>query len=141
MSFLELINFLLTKIIPELTGTISHRCSMVKTLISPVLFSTSLFPHAARSENLLKKASFIPQWSPQAQFAGFYIAYEKGFYKKNGIDFTIIQGGPDPPSTDFLEKGKADFYPPHCFHIANDVVGYPHPFPHQRHISYKDGLS
>jgi NitT/TauT family transport system substrate-binding protein len=63
--------------------------------------------HAA--EKALKKATFIPQWSPQAQFAGYYVAYEKGFYKKNGIDLTILQGGPVRPSSQFLIQGKADF--------------------------------
>jgi NitT/TauT family transport system substrate-binding protein len=61
------------------------------------------------AETTLKKASFIPQWSPQAQFAGYYVACEKGFYKKRGIDLTILQGGPDRPSSQFLTKGKADF--------------------------------
>ena len=57
----------------------------------------------------LKKASFIPQWSPQAQFAGYYVAYEKGFYRQHGIDLKIIQGGPERSPTDYLKKGDADF--------------------------------
>jgi NitT/TauT family transport system substrate-binding protein len=61
------------------------------------------------AEKPLKKASFIPQWSPQAQFAGYYVAYEKGFYRKNGIDLTVLQGGPDRPSSQFLIQGKSDF--------------------------------
>ncbi len=64
---------------------------------------------ADAAETTLKKASFIPQWSPQAQFAGYYVAYEKGFYKKNGIDLTILTGGPDQPSSQILVKGNADF--------------------------------
>lgn len=57
----------------------------------------------------LKKASFIPQWSPQAQFAGYYVAYEKGFYRQHGIDLKIIQGGPERSPTDYLRKGETDF--------------------------------
>ena len=72
-----------------------------------VLFGATPPLHAA--ENVLKKASFIPHWSPQAQFAGYYVAYEKGFYKKRGIDLTILQGGPDRPSSQFLTTGKTDF--------------------------------
>jgi NitT/TauT family transport system substrate-binding protein len=53
----------------------------------------------AAEESALKSASFIPHWVPQAQFAGYYIAYEKGFYKKQGIDLTIISGGPDRPAS------------------------------------------
>ena len=63
----------------------------------------------AAEEPVLKKASFIPHWVPQAQFAGYYVAYEKGFYKKHGIDLTIISGGPDRLASDYLESKQADF--------------------------------
>ena len=33
---------------------------------------------------------FTPQWTAQAQFAGFYVAYEKGFYKEAGVDVAIV---------------------------------------------------
>ena len=33
---------------------------------------------------------FMPQWTAQAQFAGYYVAYEKGFYKAEGIDVDIV---------------------------------------------------
>lgn len=29
---------------------------------------------------------FTPQWLPQAQFAGYYVAKEKGFYEEEGLD-------------------------------------------------------
>jgi len=61
------------------------------------------------AETTPKKASFIPQWSPQAQFAGYYVAKETGIYKKYGIDLSILQGGPDRSAIEFLEKTKADF--------------------------------
>jgi len=63
---------------------------------------------AAVEENL-KRATFLPQWVPQAQFAGYYVAYEKGFYKRNGIDLTILTGGPDCPPFGCLKNGEADF--------------------------------
>jgi NitT/TauT family transport system substrate-binding protein len=64
---------------------------------------------AVAVEPPLKKSSFIPLWSPQAQFAGYYTALDKGIYRKHGIDLTIIRGGPDRVSTDYLRSGKADF--------------------------------
>ncbi len=67
------------------------------------------FPPLGAAEGPLKKASFLPQWSPQAQFAGYYAAYEKGLYRKNGIDLTILRGGPQQPPGDFLAQRKADF--------------------------------
>ena len=71
----------------------------------PVLWA---FPVEAAETNL-QKASFIPHWSPQAQFAGYYVAHEKGIYKKYGIDLAILQGGPYSPPLDLLEKGEVDF--------------------------------
>jgi NitT/TauT family transport system substrate-binding protein len=53
--------------------------------------------------------SFIPQWQPQAQFAGFYVAYEKGFYRQHGLDVRILRGGPDRPPSEMLARGRADF--------------------------------
>jgi len=57
----------------------------------------------------LKKLSFITLWKPQAQFAGYIVALEKGIYKKHGLDVTMISGGPDNPALDALKNGKADF--------------------------------
>ena len=33
---------------------------------------------------------FTPQWTPQAQFAGYYVAQEMGFYREAGIDVEIV---------------------------------------------------
>ncbi len=65
--------------------------------------------HAKGDEAPLKKVTFIAQWSHQAQFAGYYVAYEKGIYKRYGIDLIIMNGGPDSPSTEYLKNGRADF--------------------------------
>ncbi len=56
----------------------------------------------------LKTLTFIPQWLPQAQFAGYYVAYEKGFYKKRGIYLKILRGGPGFHSDDLLFNKKVD---------------------------------
>jgi len=70
-----------------------------------VVASTS----ASAAERTLKKASFIPAWNPQAQFAGYYMALEKGFYQKHGIDLSILNGGPETSTSEYLHSGKADF--------------------------------
>ena len=51
----------------------------------------------------------ILQWTPQAQFAGYFIAREKGLYRQYGIDLEIIAGGPDKVVSDYLDSGQADF--------------------------------
>lgn len=37
-----------------------------------------------------EKMTFTPQWTAQAQFAGYYVAKEKGFYKEVGLDVDIV---------------------------------------------------
>jgi len=56
-----------------------------------------------------EKVSFLPQWAPQAQFAGFYVAYEKGFYRDRGLDVKILRGGPNLPPSELLPTGQVDF--------------------------------
>lgn len=57
----------------------------------------------------LAQVSFIPQWVPQAQFAGYYVAYEKGFYRKRKLAVDIRRGGPEWPPSKLLEHGRVDF--------------------------------
>jgi NitT/TauT family transport system substrate-binding protein len=35
------------------------------------------------------------QWAPQAQFAGYFAAKEKGYFAAEGLDVEIVPGGPD----------------------------------------------
>ena len=37
--------------------------------------------------------TFMPQWLPQTQFAGYYVALEKGFYAEEGLDVIIDHFG------------------------------------------------
>lgn len=60
-----------------------------------------------RSEEI-RKLRFMPQWLPQAQFAGYYVAAQKGIYKKYGIDIELIKGGPDRPSSVYIKNNSAD---------------------------------
>ena len=56
-----------------------------------------------------RKVTFTTPWVPQAQFAGYYVAQEKGFYRSRGIDLEISHGGPDRSAVEDLKGGKADF--------------------------------
>ncbi len=48
------------------------------------------------------------KWVTQAQFAGYYVALDKGFYKEEDLDVTIKPGGPDIAPTQVLAGGGAD---------------------------------
>jgi NitT/TauT family transport system substrate-binding protein len=48
------------------------------------------------------------KWVTQAQFAGYYVALEKGFYEEEGLNVTIKPGGPDIAPTQVIAGGGAD---------------------------------
>ena len=48
------------------------------------------------------------KWVTQAQFAGYYVAQAKGFYKDAGLEVTILPGGPDINPQQVLAGGGAD---------------------------------
>lgn len=48
------------------------------------------------------------KWVTQAQFAGYYVALDKGFYDEEDLNVTIKPGGPDIAPTQVLAGGGAD---------------------------------
>jgi NitT/TauT family transport system substrate-binding protein len=48
------------------------------------------------------------KWVTQAQFAGYYVAKDKGFYEEAGLDVTIKPGGPDIAPPQVIAGGGAD---------------------------------
>ncbi|MEL6912918.1 MAG: ABC transporter substrate-binding protein [Pseudomonadota bacterium] len=48
------------------------------------------------------------QWVTQAQFAGYYVALENGYYDAADLDVTILPGGPDIAPPQVLAGGGAD---------------------------------
>src|ERR1700741_3304346 len=54
------------------------------------------------------KVTLQLKWVTQAQFAGYYVAKDKGFYKEAGLDVTIKPGGPDVAPPQGIAGGGAD---------------------------------
>ena len=54
------------------------------------------------------KVTLQLKWVTDAQFAGYYVAKDKGFYKEDGLDVTIKPGGPDIAPEQVLAGGGAD---------------------------------
>ncbi|MEL7215679.1 MAG: ABC transporter substrate-binding protein [Pseudomonadota bacterium] len=48
------------------------------------------------------------QWVTQSQFAGYYVALDNGYYEEEGLDVTILPGGPDIAPPQVLAGGGAD---------------------------------
>jgi len=57
----------------------------------------------------LEKATVQLKWLHHFQFAGYYAALEKGFYREAGLDVSIVEGGPSVEVEEAVIKGKADF--------------------------------
>src|SRR5216684_8262164 len=54
------------------------------------------------------KVTLQLKWVAQAQFAGYYVAKSKGFYKDADLDVTINPGGPDVAPPQVIAGGGAD---------------------------------
>jgi NitT/TauT family transport system substrate-binding protein len=61
---------------------------------------------AAQAED---KVSIRLKWLHQAQFAGYYVAKDKGFYKEEGLEVTINPGGPQLVAENLIASGADDF--------------------------------
>ena len=55
------------------------------------------------------KVTLQLKWVPQAQFAGYYAAAAKGYYKAMGLDVTLKPGGPDITPEQVVASGQAQF--------------------------------
>jgi NitT/TauT family transport system substrate-binding protein len=57
----------------------------------------------------LAKVRLQLQWFTQAQFAGYFAALQKGYYKDAGLDVQILEGGTDIVPQTQLAQGHADY--------------------------------
>jgi NitT/TauT family transport system substrate-binding protein len=69
----------------------------------------------------LDKVTFGTSWKAEAEHGGFYQALATGIYKKNGLDVTIRQGGPQVRYTQLLAAGQIEFSMGESFTALNYV--------------------
>src|SRR5580692_9530517 len=74
--------------------------TLLALLIAPLLGAT------ARADDAV---TVRLKWFNQAQFAGFYVAKDKGFYKAAGLDVDVQPGGPDFPAIQMVAGGNEQF--------------------------------
>ena len=77
--------------------------SIIKKVVM-VLLTVGL----AFSAQAAEKVTIQLKWVTQAQFAGYYVAQDKGYYQAEGLDVTIKPGGPDIGTPQVLAGGGAD---------------------------------
>ncbi|HCT64073.1 MAG TPA: nitrate ABC transporter substrate-binding protein [Lachnospiraceae bacterium] len=86
----------------------------LSTLTLDDIRNTSYLTEALASDgkfdNLEKTdVSIQLKWLPQAQFMGYYVALEKGYYDEVGLNVTIVPGGGDISETTAVNNGTVDF--------------------------------
>jgi NitT/TauT family transport system substrate-binding protein len=66
------------------------------------------FAHDPSNSTGLEDLTLQLKWVTQAQFAGYYVAKDMGFYEDEGLNVTIKPGGPDVAPVQVLVGGAAD---------------------------------
>jgi len=78
---------------------------MKKTMIATMAAAFSLTAFQALAADAV---TLQLKWVTQAQFAGYYVAKDKGFYTEENLDVTIKPGGPDIAPEQVIAGGGAD---------------------------------
>ena len=94
----------------------------MQRILSPQIYSVlvllaSLFIPQAQATD---KVTLQLRWLPQAQFAGYYVAAAKGYYKAEGLDVVIVPGGPNINTLQSPVKNQTDVV---VQHLADVLVG------------------
>jgi NitT/TauT family transport system substrate-binding protein len=79
---------------------------MTKKILLATALACGVF--ATSGAHAADKVTVQLKWVTQAQFAGYYVAAAKGFYKDAGLDVTINPGGPDVAPPQVIAGGGAD---------------------------------
>jgi NitT/TauT family transport system substrate-binding protein len=67
----------------------------VAGVVTAIAVASGLALAGSSQGQALTKVTLQSKWVVQAQFAGFYVAKEKGYYRQAGLDVAIKAGGPD----------------------------------------------
>ncbi|MDP2197135.1 MAG: ABC transporter substrate-binding protein [Sulfurimicrobium sp.] len=65
--------------------------------------------NAGTSSKPLAPVTMQLRWLHQFQFAGYYAALHKGFYREKGLDVTIVAGAPDRRPVEEVMAGRAQY--------------------------------
>ncbi|NEU09969.1 ABC transporter substrate-binding protein [Flavihumibacter sp. R14] len=79
-----------------------------KNFLVTLLFLISL-SYSNASYGQLVKVRLQLKWTHQFQFAGYYAAQLKGYYREEGLDIRILEGSKDISPIQMVTSGKAEF--------------------------------
>ncbi|MDJ1016232.1 MAG: ABC transporter substrate-binding protein [Paracoccaceae bacterium] len=76
----------------------------MKKLVTTAAFAALISGSAQAADDVTLQL----QWVTQGQFAGYYVALDKGWYEEEDLNVTILPGGPDIAPPQVLAGGGAD---------------------------------
>tara|TARA_R110002096_G_scaffold97694_22_gene217871 strand:- start:7382 stop:9250 length:1869 start_codon:yes stop_codon:yes gene_type:complete len=94
----------------KIMGTVFRKLILVPLFLFFGLVSANLIAQSSTaSQEPIKKVTLQLKWKHQFQFAGYYAAIEKGFYKDLGIDVTLVEASEDFEPAEAVFDGNAEF--------------------------------
>jgi len=78
--------------------------------------------HAHPAPNGLTPVTFQADWYPQPEHGGFYDALAKGYYRDEGLDVTILPGGPYVNDEAQVASGKIQFAMQSSDHVLESIA-------------------
>jgi two-component system cell cycle sensor histidine kinase/response regulator CckA len=84
----------------------------MKTFVISLLLACvccGVFADSDNSANELERVSLQLKWRHQFQFAGYYAAIEKGFYREVGLEVELIEGKPGLDIAETVVSGRATY--------------------------------
>jgi len=81
----------------------------ISTVGLTVLVTAALILGIVPKARAADKVIFLLDWLYGGKHAPFFVARDKGFFKKNGLDVTILKGGGSGKAATFVDTGQADY--------------------------------
>jgi NitT/TauT family transport system substrate-binding protein len=91
------------------TYLLAAAVAVVASLVAASLAAAHVSTRGGAKATKATKVTLQLKWVAQAQFAGFYAAKAKGFYKQAGLDVNLKLGGPDISPEQVVLGGQAEF--------------------------------
>ena len=88
-------------------------CNLLFLLISFVIFQAGVVAAEADGNEVsgssLQSVRLQLRWKHQFQFAGYYAAVEKGYYREAGLDVRLLEGDSNTEPVEAVLSGEADY--------------------------------
>jgi NitT/TauT family transport system substrate-binding protein len=82
------------------------RSGFLLVAVAVAVMGVTILVHAGGTADTVSVAL---KWLPQAQFAGYYVAREKGFYQDENLVVEIVPGGSSVEPQDLVADGSVEF--------------------------------